>query len=98
MIGVGCLILTELIVESMTHDQSYYQAHGWPKLLAFWIAAALVFVLSRWLDRQPGRAMIDKATGQEVVIKKRHALFFIPVRSWPYIFLVLGLIFLFVKE
>ena len=97
LVGFGCLILTEVVTRA-AFDEKYYQAHGWPKLAGFWVAAALVYVLGLWVDRQPGRAMIDKATGQEVLLKKRHALFFIPVRYWPYIFLALGVIFLFVKD
>jgi hypothetical protein len=97
IVGFGCLALTEVITRT-TLDEKYYQAHGWPKLAGFWIAAALVYFLALWLDRQPGRVMIDKATGQEVVLKRRHALFFIPVRFWVYIFFALGVLFLFAKE
>jgi hypothetical protein len=97
VVGFGCLILTELMTRA-AFDEKYYQAHGWPKLAGIWVAAALVYVLGLWLDRQPGRAMIDKATGQEVVLKRSHSLFFIPVRYWVYIFLVLGIVLLFVKE
>jgi hypothetical protein len=98
IIGFGSLVLTEVITKSSFHDETYYQTHGWPKLVAFWVAAALVYLVGLWLDRQPGRAMIDKATGQEVVLKRKHALFFIPVRYWPYIFLGLGVVFFFIKD
>lgn len=94
VIGFGSLVLAEAMTEGFFHDQTYYQTHAWPKLVACWFAAALVYGVGRWLDRQPGRAMIDKATGQEVVLRKKHALFFIPVRYWPYIFLGLGVVFL----
>jgi hypothetical protein len=72
--------------------------HGWFKLLAFWIAAAVVYRVAAMLDRQPGRTMIDKATGEEVVLKNRHTLFFIPIRFWHYVYLGLGVVVLFVKK
>ncbi|OQZ02748.1 MAG: hypothetical protein B6D34_10310 [Candidatus Brocadia sp. UTAMX1] len=98
IIGFASLLLTEVITKSSFHDEAYYQTHGWPKLVAFWVAAVLVYFVGLWLDRQPGRAMIDKATDQEVVLRRVHALFFIPVRYWPYIFSGLGVVFLFIKD
>ena len=98
VIAFGCLVLTELVVEGVTKDESYYQAHGWPKLLAFWIAAVLVFILARFSARSPGKTVIDKDTGKEIVLGKNHALFFIPIRFWPIVLGVLGAVFFFVKE
>ena len=97
MIGFGCLIITEMSTRAFFNDPTYYQTHGWPKLVGFWIAAVLVYLLARTLDRQPGRVVIDKETGKEIILKKRHSLFFTPARYWPYIFAGLGLVFLFVK-
>jgi hypothetical protein len=98
IIGFGCLLLTEVITRSSFHSDTYFQTHGWPKLAALWIAAALVYAVSLWLNRAPGRVMIDKATGEEVVLKKNHSLFFIRVRYWPYILLGLGVVFFFIKD
>jgi hypothetical protein len=36
--------------------------------------------------------LIDKATGEEVVLKPKHSLFFVPVELWPVVFVALGLI------
>ena len=96
LVGLGCLFLTETITR-VVFDESYYQVHGWPKLAGFLVAALFVYVIGLLLDRQSVRVLIDKATGQEVVLKKMHSLFFIPVSYWPYIFVALGVVFLFVK-
>jgi membrane protein implicated in regulation of membrane protease activity len=95
LIGFGCLVLTQFIANALFQNAAYYQTHGWPKLVAFLIAALLVYFLSRVLERQQGRAMIDKATGREVVLKPRHSLFFVPLKYWPYILVGLGVIALF---
>jgi hypothetical protein len=98
VIGFAIFVLTELIIESLTKNSAFYQLHGWPKLLALWLAAGCVWVWARYLNRRPGRVMIDKATGKEVVLRAKHELFFIDIQYWPYILAVLGVLFLFVKS
>lgn len=41
-----------------------------------------------------GRVLVDKATGQEVILKPRHSLFFIPVQFWSPILAVIAVIML----
>jgi len=57
------------------------------------VAAALTYGLHRLLLLQKGRVMIDKQTGQEIVLRSNHSLFFIPVKWWPVVFAVLGVVF-----
>jgi hypothetical protein len=33
------------------------------------------------------RAVIDKQTGQEIVLRQRHTLFWIPIKYWTFIIL-----------
>jgi nitrate reductase gamma subunit len=95
LIGFGSLVVTEGVVESATQDTTFYQTHGWVQALAITIAAALVYLLARRLDRQPGRVLLDPSTGQDVILKTNHSLFFVPVRFWPYIFIGVGVLMLF---
>jgi hypothetical protein len=92
------LLLTELSVEALTRDDSYYQKHGWPKLAGFIIAGCLVMPIARYLNKKEGKVLIEKETGKEVVIKPKHSLFFINVEYWSYILFVLGVVFLFVTD
>ena len=96
VIGFGCLLLSEVAVETVLGDRDYYQAHGWPKFAAFAVAAALVWFISHRLNARPARVLLDPETGQPVVLKARHSLFFVPMEYWAPIFLVLGIILLFV--
>ncbi|MBW3542418.1 MAG: hypothetical protein KY476_19305 [Planctomycetes bacterium] len=98
IIGFGCLVATEVIVEGAFRDDQYYQAHGWPKMVAFTIAAVIVGVVGRGLQRRQGKVLVDPATGREVVVSRGNTFFFIPMEYWAPIFLVLGIIFLFVTE
>jgi len=45
----------------------------------------------RW--NGPGRELVDPATGERVVLKQGHSLFFVPIEWWGQIFIVLGILF-----
>lgn len=98
VVTFGCLLATEILVEASFHDDQYYQAHGWPKLVAFVVAAAIVGVVGRRLSRRQGKVLIDPETGSEVIVGRNHTFFFIPVEYWAPILLVLGVAFFFVID
>jgi len=54
------------------------------------LATILVGAWGLYLRRIPGRILIDNESGQEVVIRSRHSLFWIPMDYWSGILLVLG--------
>lgn len=60
--------------------------------LALLLAAPLVFLFAKRIDARPSRTLVDKETGQDVVLRERHTFFFIPLRYWTVIYLVGGLI------
>ena len=92
------LLLTELSVEALFKDETYYQRHGWPKLMAFFIAGCIVLLIGKYLNKKEGKILIEKDTGKEVVLKAEHSLFFINVEYWSYILFILGVIFLFIRN
>ncbi|HEV2289983.1 MAG TPA: hypothetical protein VGR81_13650 [Candidatus Acidoferrales bacterium] len=98
LIAFGCLILTDLATRSMFTDKGYYQHHGWPKLVGFFIAAVSVYALRSWFGCGRERILIERETGQEVKISLEDSLLGIPVRFWPFILLGLGVVFSFVRE
>ena|SRR6266508_3437819 len=98
LIAFACLILSEFLTETAFSDNTYYQTHGWPKLVGLWVAALIVYKLWPWFGVRAAQVLVDRDTGQGVhVASSEGALFFVPARFWPQILLVLGLIFLFVK-
>jgi hypothetical protein len=98
VITFGCLISVELVTRWRFRDQRYYQTHGWPKLVGFWMAAALVFACRSWLGDGEERTLIDKETGREVMKASESSLFFIPIRFWPVTLIALGVVFFFVRD
>ena len=93
VIGFVVLVLTELVSEKITGDDQLYQQHGWVILVGMLVAGAVTYGLHRLLLLQKGRTVIDKQTGQEVVLRSSHSLFFIPVKWWPIVFAILGVVF-----
>jgi L-lactate permease len=58
------------------------------------LTAIIVYLWQQWLAKRPKqqpRQLVDAKTGQAVVIKPRHSLFFVSIQWWPYILGVLAL-------
>jgi hypothetical protein len=47
--------------------------------------------LGWWFRKRPARIVIDKATGRELALRRRHSLFFIPMFYWGPIFIAMGI-------
>ena len=98
MIALGCCALFDFLTAKAFHDSSYYAAHGWPKLFALWMSAAMIWALSKYVFKKEGRVLIDLKTGEEVILKPEHALFFINIMYWPYVLFAAGIVFFFVRD
>lgn len=58
-------------------------------------AAAANWMVGRHLNSRPGQELIDKATGQTVVLRRRHSLFFIKMEWWSVPLVAVALFILF---
>lgn len=96
-IALACMLVVQLLVNAVLHDDKYYQAHAWPGVASMVVAAGLVWVLNRWLDQRPARRLVDPATNKEVILRPRHSLFFVPVKYWPIVLLFIGVSFAFMN-
>ena len=63
-------------------------------IISFFIAGAFSWFMGKKWNEQVGRIVIDKASGQEMVIKPNHSLFWIKMQYWGPIYFILGLIIL----
>lgn len=102
--GAGFLVLIICLVtlaaaQGVTHkitgDESFYEEHRWVALTAWLTAAALTYGLHRLLLLQKERVVIDKATGEELVLKPEDSLLCVPVGWWPLVFVAFGVIAVF---
>ena len=65
-------------------------------LTAGLLAAAVVnWFVGRHLNRTPARELVDPATGERVVIRRSHDLFFVPMQWWSVLLVVAALVSLF---
>ena len=96
-IFVACMLVMQLLVDAVSHNDKYYGTHAWPGVAAMALAAGLVWALNRWLEGRPARRLIDPATNKEVILRPRHSLFFIPVKYWPVVLLFIGVSFIFMN-
>ena len=93
----ACLLLSDALTAHFFSDSKYYATHGWPKLLGFWVAAAILWALS--YRRKPDESIgVEEQEPKYPFLEDEDSLFFIPARFWPIIFGVLGIIFYFVND
>ena len=93
VIAIGCLLASELLVETAFADNDYYQKHGWPKATALAAAALIIGPLGRYFNRRESKRLLDPETGQEVVVEDKSTFFFIPMEYWAPILIILGIVF-----
>ncbi len=88
---VGLII--EFTTESITHNDQFFQETWWPMLATQIVNAIIIFTLGQYLEKRPAKVVIDKETGKEIVLKKKHTLFFIPLKYWSIVWLGVGAYF-----
>ena len=69
--------------------KDYIARHSWPGALGTLVGAVAVWFLALALDK-PGRIFVDPQTGQTVEFKKKHTLFFIPLKYLAIVFAVVA--------
>ncbi|HEY9288265.1 MAG TPA: hypothetical protein VIT43_09615 [Candidatus Dormibacteraeota bacterium] len=56
------------------------------------VAAVALWFTGVRLNGQPGRQLVDPKTGQNVVLRRRHTLFWIPMQYWAPVLALIGVI------
>jgi hypothetical protein len=81
------------IIADSAGGQGYWERHKWPLGVALVISGVISWYLGDYIRIWfPGRVVIDKKTGKEFTIERRHTLFFIPMNYWGPILIGFGLI------
>ena len=76
---------------------AYTNTHGWPGAVGTLIGAGAVWFVAQKLAAS-AKTLVDPATGQSIVLRKRHSLFFIPMEYWSYILVAVAAWMLFLKQ
>jgi hypothetical protein len=89
--GLGFLVAVIVFVSSIILNlafntwfgEGYYDTHKWPLAISLFISAIICWLLGSALRKRTSQTVIDKATGQEMVLNRsNHSLFFIPMHLW----------------
>ncbi len=88
-VSFGSLLAFDFLTGRYFGDRSYYAHHGWPKLAAFWLAAAIVWQLNPRTTVDEYRYLGTEASHRSV-LRPGDSFFFVPVRYWPSILCLLG--------
>ena len=95
-VAFGSLLVTELLCRTYFHDDHYYQQQGWPKLPAFLLAAAIVWLLQRNHKTEALEAA-NHPIEKEPILRPYDRLFLVSISYWPPILCGLGVVFYFVR-
>jgi hypothetical protein len=96
LIAMAMLIAVQLATGAVFGDPEFYKVHDWPKGVALLLAAVAVYFAGSYFNSRPGRTMIDKATGREIVLRRVHSLFFVPMQYWGFVLAAFGVVLFFV--
>lgn len=92
LIPIAVIWVSRILLEPVLGGSLNYDMAKWPLFIALVISSVILFFVDKKLEKEKGRIVIDKATGKEIVLKRKNAMFFIDIKYWPYIITVLGII------
>jgi|SRR5579863_1834822 hypothetical protein len=113
LIAFGSSLAAEVFTRARFHDEHYYQRHSWPILVAFLVAAVIVWCLEspytpptdqplKDLLQTPGLPAPfeerEKPRFRVAFFRPSDSLFFIPARFWPLILCAIGVLFYFIPS
>ena len=96
LIPIAMYALTVKVLQ-LALGVAYTDTHSWPGALGTILGAALVYLLAMRLDA-PGRTLVDQRTGQTVIIKRKHTLFWVPMHILAMVLAAVGLGMLLLKS
>ena len=85
-------LIANLLTNLATGSEAYWNTHKWPFAVSLIVSAATCMLLGLIFHNRKGRILVDPKTGEEVVIRESHTLFFIPILWWGPILAMFGLI------
>lgn len=92
LLGVLALLLAVPVGQSLhgSPNSTPAQDDGFAIMLMGGVLSAVIWQFGRWLnDGSKDRDVIDKKTGQEITLRRRHTFFLVPVEYWSVIYAVL---------
>jgi hypothetical protein len=96
VVPVLCYMAIVKLIQ-IQYGPAYTASHSWPGALGTLLGAFAVWIIAEKLEA-PTRVLTDEATGERVIFRKRHSLFFVPMRWWTAILIAVALWMLVAKH
>jgi hypothetical protein len=90
----GLSLAANLVTNWSTGSGVFWDAHKWPLAVSLLISALACWFLGLRFQNRKSRVLRDVETGQEIVVKESHTLFFVPMLWWAPILAAIGVIIL----
>lgn len=78
----------------LTGNEKVYIENNWLNALFMAISGVIIWYVGNALKKDGGKTYIEKDTGKEVFIAKKHTFFFLNLDIWGYISLIFALVIL----
>ncbi len=62
--------------------------------ISLFVAAIFSWIMGKKWNESNQKSLIDKETGEEIILKPNHSLFWIKMQYWGFIFGIIGVIML----
>ncbi len=79
LIPVGLMLAGQFGMDAMLGG-GWYTGHKAAAAVVLMVAAALVWIVGVKLNSDQGRVLVDPQTQEQVVLKRRHTIFWIPMQ------------------
>jgi hypothetical protein len=89
------LLAGQLVGTAIFGPAGYERNATWLVGVGLLVAAAVLWPIGQRMN-SGAQVLVDKATGQEVILKPGHSLFFIPVQYWSPILAVIAVLMIIV--
>jgi hypothetical protein len=83
-------LAANVITNFVTGSGAYWDAHKWPLAVSLFLSAAACWLLGRFFHNRKTHILTDPQTGKQVLFRKSHTFFFIPMLYWGPILGVIG--------
>jgi len=96
IITFTCAVICQILLDKI-FGQNYYSTSTWGISFSFLISSAICWILGTRGLKTKEKIVIDKETNEEIVLTRSHSFFFIPIKYWSYILVVIAVL-VFVSE
>ena len=85
-------LIANFITNVITGSEDYWEKHRWPFALSLIFSAIACWFLGKYLTTRKRKVLVDKETGEEMMLEEIHDLFFISVYLWSPLLLTIALL------